>query len=287
MEIKHFNKRNKLTIKKYLNKIEGIITPKTSIMQIVLNVSDACNMKCKICPRGNGYEHNENLPMFMSLDTVQLLANQLEKDCKTLLIIAGMGEPTLHPQLNEIINILHVLCPQCDISMTTNGKLLTDNIIKNKAIKKFIISTYNQELLNEYTKKYKNFENVILQPMFEGNYFKIINNRANNSYYVPEEKIPNEYSCKLPFCSLTLDLNGDILPCCMDFKRINVIGNIYKQNIYDIWENNFKNIRMTHIHKNRKENELCSQCDIHGGIESGIAIEFFNFWKDYYEKKEG
>ena len=40
MEIKHFNKRNKLTIKKYLNKIEGIITQKTSIMQIVLNVSD-------------------------------------------------------------------------------------------------------------------------------------------------------------------------------------------------------------------------------------------------------
>jgi len=277
--------RNKLTLEQYLKKINNIVNVQTSLMKISLNISDDCNMKCKICPRGNGYIHKNNLPMFMSLDTVKLFASQLGKDCKTILILAGMGEPTLHPQLKEIINILHTYCPKCKINMTTNGLNLTDDIININALNVIVISAYSQKLLNEYIQKYEHIEKIILQPMFEGNYFKEINNRANNSYYVSEEKIPNNSPCNLPFCNLTLDLNGDILPCCLDFQRISVMGNIYKQNIYNIWENNFKNLRFAHIHKNRKENKLCCQCDVIGMKESNIN-RFFNFWKNYYEKKE-
>ena len=274
----NFLKKHKAFIQRYVDiTCNGQLNVHNVLSTLILTISDICNNACNHCPRGHGYIHPENLPAFMSLDTIKLLCSQLGKDYKGRFSICGIGEPTLHPQLNELIKTLYDLCPNSLIFMITNGNELKEETVKLPMLKRIEISTYSKELKEINTERWKNYKKIIIRCQYPDNMATDFNNRAGNVYTISPEDVPDTV-CYMPFYQITLDTNGDCYPCSCDWKREEPLGNIYKQNIYDIFTNNFRDIRIKLLEHRRNETTLCSRCS--GG--GNIAQPFKDFWKNYY-----
>ena len=77
-----------------------------------------------------------------------------------------------------------------------------------------------------------------------------------------------------------MDIDGNVLLCSSDWKRTTIMGNILKENIYKIWNNNkYKKIRKNLLENKRKD--LCEYCNIDGEIN---GIEFKEFWLNEYNR---
>ncbi len=65
-----------------------------------------------------------------------------------------------------------------------------------------------------------------------------------------------------PLTSTTILSNGDVVACCMDWKKEEVLGNVYKNSLYDIWHLDGYNNFRAKLYENAesKEDFLCKRC---------------------------
>lgn len=69
--------------------------------------------------------------------------------------------------------------------------------------------------------------------------------------------------CTSPFSSMAIHSDGKIGICAADYNTKNYMGDMSKQSIADIWQNDkFKDVREAHINKNRNKYDICRGCDI-------------------------
>lgn len=66
-----------------------------------IEITDSCNMECPICYAGA----NRNGRFFMDLDTVRVLGERIKSRGGRWITLTG-GDPTMHPELAEIISLL-------------------------------------------------------------------------------------------------------------------------------------------------------------------------------------
>lgn len=97
---------------------------------IDLEVTSVCNAVCSFCPREYMPEKNR----FIAMSVVEQLALQLEQDpVKHCVVLCGIGESTLHPELEKITETLAnagaIVC------MTTNGSRITAEMVERLVAK--------------------------------------------------------------------------------------------------------------------------------------------------------
>ncbi len=75
--------------------------------------------------------------------------------------------------------------------------------------------------------------------------------------------IPQD-ECPWIYYSMTVQVNGDVVPCCRDVNGENVMGNLYVQSLEDIWnEERFINFR-SKLLKKQSEIGICRLCSGYG-----------------------
>jgi MoaA/NifB/PqqE/SkfB family radical SAM enzyme len=85
-----------------------------------LEITSLCNAQCAFCPR----EVLQRATRFMPLQVVERVAESLRNEGNSpLVMLCGIGESTLHPELSEVITILASAGAQ--VGMTTNGSTLS------------------------------------------------------------------------------------------------------------------------------------------------------------------
>lgn len=86
----------------------------------------------------------------------------------------------------------------------------------------------------------------------------IIEEAMNNDRLVPIAR-PNNY-CGWIYSTATIMVNGDVVPCCYDPTGKYVVGNVFKENFYQIW-NNEKYQRIRRLVSTSSNNySLCNLC---------------------------
>jgi len=109
---------------KILSRIaRGFDPPKTSPinrpMDAMVEVVRACNLRCPLCPVGNGAAaHYENMPVARFRDIASVLGETVGS-----ITLYNYGEPLLHPHIDEIVAIAKA-APIEHVSITTNGTIL-------------------------------------------------------------------------------------------------------------------------------------------------------------------
>jgi MoaA/NifB/PqqE/SkfB family radical SAM enzyme len=124
-----------------------------------LEVTSLCNAVCTFCPR----THLERGARFIDLELVKRVALSLKAEANhPTVVLCGIGEPTLHPKLPEIIQMLSDA--GANVCMTTNGSYLS--VEKMDALVDAGLSEVNISL-NAFTPethadlmKLKNFNNI-------------------------------------------------------------------------------------------------------------------------------
>ena len=246
---------------------------------IEINPTELCNRTCSFCPRSNPVVYpNRNLNM--SVDTAFTLAEQL-KDYDGDIHITGFGEPTLNPNILEIISAFSNFY----VEMITNGdrilsKQLDINDLEKAKLDYLIIDCYDNE------EQVKQLEEILANtqiPIYIRKHFDTkqdflikeynFNNRGGMMYDVE----PVQRPCYLPFYKAFIDWNGDVGLCCNDWARKQkTFGNILKDNFSNIWlSKKFYKVRQELMLGNRKNLFACSNCSIDGTQQ---GKESFDLW---------
>ena len=260
--------------------------------KIYIEVTNNCNLKCDFCIK------NTRKIEYLEIEKFKKILNKIN-GYTDYLYFHILGEPLMHPEINELINIAS---QKFKINITTNGYLI-DRIKNNKNIRQLNISlhSYNEKYgvsLDEYLnkifetvdelKKYtyisfrcwvKNKYNDEILKKINKKYgtnltFETIKNNTTISNNIFISKINefvwpdlnNERKNKCGKCYALKDhigilVDGTIVPCCLDTKGIIKLGNIYDNELNEIIESNrYKNMLLG-FKKNQRIEELCQKCN--------------------------
>jgi MoaA/NifB/PqqE/SkfB family radical SAM enzyme len=92
--------------------------------KVVLDWTDYCNAKCFFCPRENYEKQIGGKGGFIPFAKLKRLEKVLSS-IKCFYISSAIGEPLLHPELQQILEWLYQINPKILIGTTTNGTALT------------------------------------------------------------------------------------------------------------------------------------------------------------------
>lgn len=247
---------------------------------IELNITELCNRECSFCPRAHGYP---NLNLNMSIETAVRIREQ-SKGFVDLLHIVGRGEPLLNP---DFLNILFVLANDFDIRLMTNGDRLHKHIEQmheildlNSSKHKIIISLYDDDKQYKTLKeRFKDYSDIIYYKTYDTgqgasdldfNKKHYIANRAGSLYFATSNK-----PCYAPINRMFIDWDGSINMCCHDWSEKTVYGNIYEENIIDIYNIIANKYGKELIKGNRSCTKQCSKCDV---LDDDILKFVYSNW---------
>lgn len=259
--------------------------------KIYIEITNICNLSCSFCAKNN------RKPEFMSKENFIEILNKI-KEYTNYIYLHVMGEPLLHPNINEFIEIASEKGFQ--VNLTTNGTLLS-HLKKNSPIRQLNISLHalkeqnNKDwtnmLLNIFEKceelaeegtyiNYriwrKNCDDIIKQ--LENRYQVIISNKDKsktlvpNIYYSKEEEftwpIENQKEGKCPSISrcraikdhIAILVDGTIVPCCLDNNGNIPLGNIFSNHLEEIIHSTLYNQLLKGFRENKKLHKLCQNC---------------------------
>lgn len=126
---------------------------KKRFKKIYVEITNSCNLKCSFCPE------SKRVKEFIDVEKFEHIIREV-KEYTNLVALHVKGEPLLHPELKEILEI----CNKNNIlvNITTNATLLEKNkdiIIESNAVRQLNLSLHSITK-NENTESY-NFENYI------------------------------------------------------------------------------------------------------------------------------
>jgi len=235
--------------------------------KIGLDISHVCTRKCTFCPQSL-----KKMSGYMDLKYIIELKNQLIKySFSGTLGISGMGEPTCHPQFNEIIKILSEVKTIKHIEVITNGdNFLNDLEFIEYDNVKYTFSTYSKNhynnIINKFKHKYKILKYFDISDM-------ILTNRGG-SFKTDNPYIDNY--CYLPFYKIELNVDGNYSLCCQDWTgRMKTTDSILDINYITAWNTIYSEERNKQLIAGKRINKVCQECNIQGELVGKKMFEKF------------
>lgn len=258
--------------------------------KIYVEITNACNLSFDFCIK------NQRELKFMSEKEFKIILEKLKNHTKYLYFHV-LGEPLMHPKINEFINLASL---SYKVNITTNGYLI-EKIKNNKNIRQLNISlhSYNSkyninldDYLNHIFEVVDTLENTFISYRLWGNSSnvdKILNklnekyntslsknslkknNKLKDNIYLNKEgefiwpSMNNNYYNENGKCYGLIDhigvlVDGTIIPCCLDTLGIINLGNIFKDDISSLKDNKLCNEMVRGFKNNKKVHELCKKC---------------------------
>lgn len=121
--------------------------------KIYVEITNICNLKCSFCPDGKRKKES------ICVEDFEYIAKQI-CEYTNLIALHVKGEPLIHPNLKEILQICEKY--NLKVNITTNATLLKENLdilLDSKAVRQLNLSLHSITK-NENTEKY-NFEDYI------------------------------------------------------------------------------------------------------------------------------
>ena len=192
--------------------------------KIYVEITNVCNLNCSFCSKVNRKQE------FITLDRIDHLFNDI-KDYTDYIYLHVKGEPLLHPQLGEIIDLANKY--NLKVNLTTNGTLLKDkiNILKKENIQKINISLHSENKKDNYLEEVFNTRDEFLtDKTIIYRLWTLKDGKFDNKSQVIVDKIINNYN-----------LSTEIVQKIYNDKNIKIDDNLYidKDNEFE-WPNTNK-----------------------------------------------
>lgn len=255
--------------------------------ELHIAINSDCNLNCSLCPR----EAIPALPKNMPFDSFKKIFNIYDPEFVSLNFY---NEPLLHPDISKFVNFLSKR--GIFSSIETNGLLLTESVsnalfkqglgqlivsidafspekykimrggnlhtVIENSIKAFEISkNYNTSmsvqfvLSNLNNDELEDFKSFWRQHRIDVK-IKPVNSRAG----LLHKKYIRKNPCFRTISSIAVHTDGDLSPCCLDYSKKFIIGNIFS----DSKTNIISNKRLTELRKKHFIGDfpdLCKNCD--------------------------
>ena len=263
---------------------------KKRFKKIYIEITNCCNLNCDFCIK------NKRKKKFISIDEFNIILNKI-KDYTDYLYFHVLGEPLIHPKINELINIAS---DNFKVNITTNGYLIdrikhnknirqlnislhsfnennniklidylnnifdaVDILIKNKtyiSLRLWVKNKYNNKIIDYINKRYNTNIDYEVEDYTINNYLFI-----NNFHEFVWPDLNNNIYNSIGTCYGLIDhigilVDGSIIPCCLDSIGNITLGNIYNDNLNEILNSKKVNNIIDGFKCNKKIEELCKHC---------------------------
>ena len=261
--------------------------------RVYLEITNACNLNCPFCTYKKGNR-------FLSLEDIEDTISQIKPFCNYIYLHI-LGEPTLHPSFNEILNLLDK--NDFMLQLVTNGTLLYKypDLLSHKSLRKLSISLHSINNMDVDAEYFNNIDSLIesnIDKTIELRFYdeKHLDNKLNNylkklkdKYSYTDTKKQNSYRLKdnlyvyfeklfkwpdihdevigsIGTCHGAIDMIGinsnlDVTICCLDPEAHNYLGNLKEKTLAEILESK-EYLSYINDFKNHKINsELCKRCN--------------------------
>jgi len=262
---------------------------------LYIETTNRCNLECVMCPRGMMTRPQVD----MDIDLYKSLISQLDPVLTELIVLHSDGEPLMHEKIFEMIDLakerglrvmtstnatmldikkaqrlidsgLDILTIAIDgttpevyekIRKGANYEMVTSNaknFIELKGAKPpFVIMQMiemeeNRHQTADFMALWSGLKNKKVYPVIKPftDWFKTHSSVIDNYNY-----------CDRPWFGMVIHSDGIVVPCVHDFDKRYEVGDISRDNIYDIW-NSEKIVRLrTELQEGRRSNELCKDCN--------------------------
>ena len=263
------------------------------------SINALCNRRCKFCPRvDEKIFKNEN--KHLSFSAFKKLIDELSNnDYSGRISFSGFCEPLMTKNLEEYIQYGREECPDMTIELVTNGDLLDESRVVSlfsAGLNNIRISLYDgpEQILkfNSIAQKMGYDEKkVILRERYltaEESFGLTISNRGGSLILkdgpldIKPLENPLSQPCYYPFYKMLVEYDGNVLICSNDWLKWLIVGNINKDNIFDIWDSEkFTLLRKKMITSDRHILP-CRYCDVNGLYNGEYHFEA---WKQYYSRQ--
>lgn len=260
--------------------------------KVYLEITNICNLNCPFCIK------NQRPLKMLSDEEFKIILKKLEGYTKYLYFHL-MGEPTMHPKINEFIDFAS---KDFNINITTNGYLIK-KLENNRNIRQINISLHSfDEIYNKSLEEYMNDILETVEKLKMTTYISLRFWAKNKKDKEILKYLENYYHKKIEIYegkkSITLDKNvflsfdkeftwpeikekenkneqgmcyalrdhigilsdGTVVPCCLDSKGSINLGNILKQDLIDIINSTRYQEMKKGFSENKRVEKLCQNC---------------------------
>ena len=258
-----------------------------------IEATEGCNLRCGFCGirgiREKGTTGELSGPFhFMTVTTARSLASQLRQmDWNCRLEFAMHGEPTMNPDLPEIIHEFRAARPRSSIMVTTNGIPMLKSL--KARVHELFAAGVNTIAVDDYAPhrvapalrelmpviEYPADRNGNPHVRFHGQRVVIVadiaqaetgthatlNNHAGSAA-PPTDRMVTKV-CTLPFRELSVRFDGSIALCCNDWRGQYRVGDA--ADLDAAWHGpEMTAARRLLLHEGRRDITPCAGCDYRG-----------------------
>jgi radical SAM protein with 4Fe4S-binding SPASM domain len=182
-----------------------------------------------------------------------------------------INEPLMEKRIFEILKLTKRHCPRAFLSLTTNGDPLNETLyrdLRKSGLDALSVSIYDDKTFDKI-KRMKKDDRLVTIDMRKPPPGRLENRassiKQNTSVFENYQRRFLNESCERPFRMITVNPKGQVVLCCADMYSDVVMGDIHKQRLEEIWNNEmFHYYRKTLIERGRKNLKLCDGCSYCG-----------------------
>lgn len=275
------------------------------LKKIYLEITNACNLNCPFCIK------NQRKITNITMDNYKYIIDKIKNHTKEIYLHV-LGEPLLHKNINEfidyannqglLVNIttngylinnikdnlnlhrLNISLHSFNESYNIDLLIYLDNIfnvidhIKDKtyiSLRLWVKSKYSQSIIKYLNNRY----NLNIADIEDNSKIKLLPNLQIDTFHEfiwPD--LNNEYyeengTCRGLIDHLGILSDGTIVPCCLDSLGNLKLGNIYEDNLDDIFDKQIVKDMISGFKNNQKICELCKHCNFLGGKNENTRLE--------------
>jgi radical SAM protein with 4Fe4S-binding SPASM domain len=302
------------------------------LLSVALELTNNCNLRCKICHTQNPKRFQARERGFMSWELFAKCADELGRLGYEMNVCLNFdGESLLHPKFVEMLRYLHSK-NNLRLHFSTNGTLLTKDIenelirygvdtavsldgieSKHEAIRinskyekvkdnilnfvqlraeycrpkinvTLVDSEHTTSDINDFVKYWVNKIDAVYVHPFMTEDLKF---RDNPSFFnMPTRR---KAFCKWVFTYMAILWNGDVANCCHLSNKMNIMGNVNKNSIMEIWKGEtFKKFREASLRNKFPEESICSLCELwktefvpFSTVVGDFEVKYAGYGKEY------
>lgn len=282
---------------------------------ILIETFNVCQGECKFCPYKEIRAAEK--PIYLDFERYKTLINEISKHNVKRLTLFNNNEPLIDKRICDFVKYAYDNLDNMEITLSTNGILLTKELLiklRKAGLTYLYVSIpsvndeYYTELMGRSIKnvlnvlsdvedkelidmiriavpKTKYYDHELLQKQLGQYLICVWDLEYKGNWYIQDkfnsiiDEIKYTGPCDRPLDQMVISSNGNVIICCRDWNYENVVGNIYDNNIYDIWHSEkMKNIQRLIIEQNYNAIDCCKECNMNNTFYNNIK-------RRIYEKK--
>jgi len=260
-----------------------------------IETTNVCNARCVFCP----HKKMTRKQGFMEEDLFRKIIGDTLKMGINTIHLQNFGEPLLDKHIYERIKYAKKKGIK-QVELFTNASLLNENNAKeliNSGLDKLYISFegYNKDIYNKLRdglnydvvskkkKKIYSFKKtkpkIVLNVVYDKKYDKYVkqfkkewkkysdvivlqqlHNWAGQENTLRFKNRKNSF-CYVPWEYITINWDGSVVFCCLDYDKGGVVGDASNDSLEDIWKNqNYRLLRKKILSGSLRDIPLCKKC---------------------------